>query len=177
MRFLLLLLLSSEAFGLNIVGRVGVDTRPVVVELMLLKAAEPQEIKMHIDTPGGSVLVMEEIYNVMKELKDLSHTFTCTIKRAYSAGFVIASMCDVRIAEPDASFMWHHAAYPYMGYINLPYINTSKKRLDKLQIKWDNLILESFIADLDIFKYIRDKEVYLTAEMMNKISPGYLRSK
>ena len=74
-------------------------------QLQLLDLAGPEPIKLWINTGGGSIVDALAIYDMIKIIDAPVLGIVCGA--CYSAGLLIISACDFRIATPRSTFFYH----------------------------------------------------------------------
>ncbi len=95
---------------LPIAGVIGQESTAALMALHLENArrSKAKVVVLEIDTPGGYALEAEEMVNLIINTKDLR--FVALVRRALSAGAVVAMACETVIVTPEATI---GAAMPY----------------------------------------------------------------
>jgi ATP-dependent protease ClpP protease subunit len=164
----------SANLRVDISGPVKKHTRDAVLALMLQAGPPPSVIELTIDTPGGRGDVMAEMVETMQALQARGHAIHCFIKRAYSAGFYIASACTKRFVLAESTFMWHNGWQMYVGPVNPIRLAKMLRIMAREQLKYDTFVRQTFRVSDEVFTYLRDKELILNVPTINKISPNYV---
>jgi ATP-dependent Clp protease protease subunit len=74
-------------------------------QLQLMDLAGPEPIRLWINTGGGSIVDALAIYDTIKIINAPVLGVVCGA--CYSAGLLIVSACDFRIATPRSTFFYH----------------------------------------------------------------------
>jgi ATP-dependent Clp protease protease subunit len=139
----------------------------IVAQLLFLEnAASGQEIKMYINSPGGSVDDGLAIYDTMNFIK--SPISTIVIGKAASMGAVLAAAGapGKRFILPNARIMIHQASGGFKGTSNEVEIMArelllARKKLDKILAHHSGQSLDKITQDTD-------KDTWLSASEAKK---------
>lgn len=113
-----------------------------------IKNKQFKEIRIGINSPGGSVLAGLDILAEMRNLKSDGYKIKCYVNNAYSMGFVLLTFCDERIGRDTSTFM-HHLTQINGGR---PKRNKKNKTLFKALDFFDNILKEEMAAKFGISK-------------------------
>ena len=117
-------------------------------------------IKIFLDTPGGSVIVMWSIVNAIR----LSKTPVWTINwcTAYSAGAIILAAGHKRFAMPGSTALVHSGSCYYSG--NQEQVDNAKKFFDKIGKEADDFLLERTKIDKKTFNKKKASDWYFSTQ-------------
>lgn len=121
---------------------------------------ERKPIKIFIDTPGGSVIIMWSIVNAIK----LSKTPVWTINwcTAYSAGATILAAGHKRFAMPGSTALVHSGSCYYGG--NQEQVDAAKKFFDRLGKEADEFLLAQTKIDKKTFNKKKASDWYFNTQ-------------
>jgi ATP-dependent protease ClpP protease subunit len=175
----ILLLFSVEVsaatkFDLRIVGPINPDLRPAITLLKAHEGSKEVPVRIYLNSPGGRVDIMEELIWVIDSLKESGYTVNCVIDRAISAAFIISSSCDNRFAFADSVFMYHEIWMFYPKPLNLKKLKELIVELEDMQAFWDTFVRKHFKVSDEVFRYMKEREVFLSAAQMKKLSPEWI---
>ena len=172
----LALLVAPSAWGFHAKLDSTIDThvRAEVAKLQSLKGTPVKTIRILIDTPGGRIDILNEIHQVVTDLKAEGKTVDCFIRKAYSAGFLLANACSERYACPQSTFMWHEGWFYYSGPISFSVAAQFMLAMLELQTEVDKVARETFKTTDEVFEYLKSHEVIFTAPEANHYSPGWI---
>ena len=132
-------------------------------------------IKLFVDTPGGSVIVMWSIVNAIRMSKTPVWTINwCT---AYSAGAVILAAGHKRFAMPGSTALVHSGSSYYSG--TQEQVDNAKKFFDKLGKEADEFLLSRTKIDKKTFNKKKAGDWYFTTQesldsgLVDKIIESY----
>ena len=121
---------------------------------------ERKPIKIFVDTPGGSVIVMWSIVNAIKMSKTPVWTINwCT---AYSAGAIILAAGHKRFAMPGSTALVHSGSCYYSG--NQEQVDNAKKFFDKIGKEADDFLLSRTKIDKKTFNKKKASDWYFTTQ-------------
>lgn len=121
---------------------------------------ERKPIKLFVDTPGGSVIVMWSIVNAIKMSKTPVWTINwCT---AYSAGAIILAAGHKRFAMPGSTALVHSGSCYYSG--NQEQVDNAKKFFDKIGKEADDFLLSRTKIDKKTFNKKKASDWYFTTQ-------------
>jgi ATP-dependent Clp protease protease subunit len=135
----------------------------VIAQLLFLDSkAKDQDIKIYINTPGGSVSAGMAIYDTMQHVK--SDVITICVGTAASMGAILLAggASGKRFALPNAEIMLHQVAGGFQGQatdikISAEHILSIKDKLNKILVKHTGQSLKKIEQDTD-------RDFYLTSE-------------
>jgi len=121
---------------------------------------ERKPIKIFVDTPGGSVIVMWSIVNAIKMSKTPVWTINwCT---AYSAGAIILAAGHKRFAMPGSTALVHSGSCYYSG--NQEQVDNAKKFFDKIGKEADDFLLSRTKIDKKTFNKKKAGDWYFNTQ-------------
>lgn len=132
----------------------------------LKKAREDKKVKaiiIRIDSPGGSVVASDEIWNEIIKTKKEKPVYASMSDVAASGGYYIAMACDTIIAHPAT-------ITGSIGVISM--IPNFSRMLDKLNITVDTISTNPSSQDLNLFLPFTKRQKEKLSEM---IKPIYFR--
>jgi len=167
---------ATTAPAIKIEGELNRASHATIPEQILDQvAAKVSEIRIELDTPGGSVEVMLSIMNAMDQARVNGIRLVCTVtKQAASAGFLIFNHCDKRYAHELASFMWHSVSVSLVGSYNLVALRALVSELEALQYWGNSLIQAQLKLPPVVFSEMWLTELTLTAPQLKAVAPHYL---
>lgn len=139
----------------------------IVAQLLFLEnAASGQEIKMYINSPGGSVDDGLAIYDTMNFIK--SPVSTIVIGKAASMGAVLAAAGapGKRFILPNARIMIHQASGGFKGTSNE--VEIMARELILARKKLDKILAHHSGQSLDKITQDTDKDTWLSASEAKK---------
>ena len=132
------------------------DVANTIIAQMLFLQSEDQEkdIKLYINTPGGSVSAGLAIYDTMQYLKPDVSTICVGTAASMGALLVAAGAKGKRIALPNAEIMIHQVMGAAEGQasdvkIHAEHILKTKDRLNEILVKHTGKSLKQVEADTD----------------------------
>ena len=167
---------NSTATAVKIEGELNRASHARIPEQILDQvAAKVPEIRIELNTPGGSVDTMFSILNAMDQARVNGIRLVCTVtKQAASAGFLIFNHCDKRYAHELASFMWHSVSVSLVGSYNLVALRALVSELEALQYWGNSLIQAQLKLPPVLFSEMWLTELTLTAPQLKALAPHYL---
>lgn len=100
---------------------------------------QPEPIKLHINSPGGSLPDTLAIVHVIKSMKTPIHTYVDSL--AASGAFILACIGVKRFAYKYSELMYHEAAY-HSGWMFLEEQKEYVKYVQRLQQFLDEIVIE-----------------------------------
>ena len=128
-----------------------------------------QAILIRIDSFGGCIYGLSDIYETLKTMRNPIATYTKS--KAMSAGAIVLACCaseGMRFASPNSSIMLHELSASSFG--NIQDIENETNMINKSNKKWMNILAKSMglKSAKDIRKLILEKgngrDLYLSAE-------------
>jgi ATP-dependent protease ClpP protease subunit len=113
---------------------------------------------VYINTPGGSLMTCLQL---MSYIKNFSHVVTIATGEAASAGFILWSLGDVRVADSYTSFMAHRESFGSYGKTQ-QHLNISHAS-ERLYTELYRDTVDKFLTE-DEVRDSKVTEVWLTAD-------------
>jgi ATP-dependent protease ClpP protease subunit len=167
---------NSTATTVKIEGELSRAAHAAIPEQILDQvAARVPEIRIELNTPGGSVDMMLSIMNAMDQARANGIRLVCTVtKQAASAGFLIFNHCDKRYAHELANLMWHSVSVYLVGSYNLVALRALVSELEALQYWGNSMIQAQLKLPPVLFSEMWLTELTLTAPQLKALAPHYL---
>jgi len=146
-----------------------VDGQTLHNETTLIRELD-RDIDLIIDTSGGYVEEFTSLGKSIKYIQRRGRKVNCYIKKAYSMGFYIMSMCDKRYFYRNAVVMTHN---PYRQVrsgtvvtvkIARELLNTAKRLHTQIQKTFKTIKYKQFVT----------QEAYLTVPMLLQYTPKFV---
>jgi ATP-dependent Clp protease protease subunit len=135
----------------------------VIAQLLFLDSkAKDQDIKIYINTPGGSVSAGMAIYDTMQHVK--SDVVTICVGTAASMGAILLAggAKNKRFALPNAEIMLHQVAGGFQGQATD--IKISAEHILKIKDKLNKILVKHTGQDLKKIEDDTDRDFYLTSD-------------
>ncbi len=138
----------------------------IIAQMLFLEAEEPEkDIKLYINSPGGSVPAGFAIYDTMQYVKCDVSTICIGLAASFGAFLLAGGAKGKRIALPNAEIMIHQPAVHGNGIqgqatdikITSDHIQKSKKRLNTILAENTGKSIEEVAA-------ATERDNYMTAE-------------
>ena len=138
----------------------------IIAQMLFLEAEEPEkDIKLYINSPGGSVSAGFAIYDAMQYVKCDVSTICIGLAASFGAFLLAGGAKGKRIALPNAEIMIHQPAVHGNGIqgqatdikITSDHIQKSKKRLNTILAENTGKSIEEVAA-------ATERDNYMTAE-------------
>ncbi len=138
----------------------------IIAQMLFLEAEEPEkDIKLYINSPGGSVSAGFAIYDTMQYVKCDVSTICIGLAASFGAFLLAGGAKGKRIALPNAEIMIHQPAVHGNGIqgqatdikITSDHIQKSKKRLNTILAENTGKSIEEAAA-------ATERDNYMTAE-------------
>ncbi|MFG6327692.1 MAG: ATP-dependent Clp endopeptidase proteolytic subunit ClpP [Lachnospiraceae bacterium] len=138
----------------------------IIAQMLFLEAEEPEkDIKLYINSPGGSVSAGFAIYDTMQYVKCDVSTICIGLAASFGAFLLAGGAKGKRIALPNAEIMIHQPAVHGNGIqgqatdikITSDHIQKSKKRLNTILAENTGKSIEEVAA-------ATERDNYMTAE-------------
>jgi ATP-dependent Clp protease protease subunit len=135
----------------------------VIAQMLFLASKDPKkDIKLYINSPGGSVTAALAIYDTMQYI-DCSISTVCVGLAASAAAIILASGTKgKRFALPNAEIMLHQVAGKLSGDAAL--IEITANQIVKLKTRLNRILAKHTGQDLKKIKKDTDRDFYLSAE-------------
>ena len=141
----------------------------IIAQMLFLASQDPKkDIKLYINTPGGSVTAGMAIYDTMQYVKCPISTVCVGLAGSMGATLLAAGEKGKRFALPNSQILLHQVAGGVTGEaveieITANQIIKIKERLNKILAKHTGQSLEKISKDTD-------RDFYLTAEEAKEYS-------
>ena len=132
----------------------------VIAQLLFLDNQSPEkDIKLYINSPGGSVTSGMAIYDTMQYIKSDVSTICVGMAASMAAVLLAAGKKGKRLALPNAEIMIHQVMGGMEGQaadikIHAEHILKIKGKLDKILVQHTNKTLSQIEKDTDRDKYM-----------------------
>lgn len=132
----------------------------VIAQLLFLDSEnKDQDIKLYINSPGGSVSAGLAIYDTMQYVKPHVSTICVGMAASMAAVILAGGEAGKRLSLPNAEMMIHQVMGGMEGQaadikIHAEHILQVKEKLDKILVKHTNKTLSQIEKDTDRDKYM-----------------------
>ena len=140
----------------------------LVIAQMLYLASKDQkrDIKLYINSPGGSVTAGLAIYDTMQYLKCPVSTICIGLTASMAAIILAAGSKGKRFALPNAEILLHQVAGGFQG--QAADIDITAKQIVKIKEKLNQILSLHTGQPIDRVEKDTDRDFYLTAEEAKK---------
>ena len=139
----------------------------VIAQMLYLTSKDPKkDIKLYINSPGGSVTAGLAIYDTMQYLKCPVSTICIGLTASMAAVILAAGTKGKRFALPNAEILLHQVAGGAQG--QAADIEITAKQIVKMKEKLNNILASHTGQPLDKVEKDTDRDFYLTAEEAKK---------
>ncbi len=140
----------------------------LVIAQMLYSASKDskRDIKLYINSPGGSVTAGLAIYDTMQYLKCPVSTICIGLTASMAAVILASGTKGKRFALPNAEILLHQVAGGVQG--QAADIEITAKQIVKMKEKLNNILAEHTGQPLNKITVDTDRDFYLTAEEAKK---------
>lgn len=190
-RFMLIaaLLLSKPAYSqgpktitlpenrtIEIIGDIDFPLLQKANDLKKMVSDSKAPIYILINSPGGSILAMDQFIGAMKIAKAHKVQLNCVVGViAASAAFDILTACDRRYALPTSLLLFHPPSVTLMGFYRTSDIELIYQELSKSEKKTiDNLVKVTGIPSPVFLKHFYDETLFVAPELIKIARPGFL---
>lgn len=146
---------------------IRVKNEAIILSNMALKYKESHEslycdqIVFRINSPGGDLYKLFEIFDLIDILKDEGVYFSAEVSSiAYSAGFYLLMKMDERYIGEWASVMYHSMLTAH-DYINIYDAFDDVDKKIKLQKKLDQLVLDNTSIPKELLEKHQKQDLYM----------------
>lgn len=139
----------------------------IIAQLLFLESQDPEkDIKLYINSPGGSVTAGLAIYDTMQYIKPPVSTICVGIAASMAATLLASGAPEKRFTLPNAEIMIHQVMGGVEGQavdikIAAEHILRVKDRLNRILVKHTNQPLQKIENDTD-------RDHFMTAEEARK---------
>jgi ATP-dependent Clp protease protease subunit len=135
----------------------------VIAQMLYLTSKDPKrDIKLYINSPGGSVTAGLAIYDTMQFLKCPVSTICIGLTASMAAVILSAGTKGKRFALPNAEILLHQVAGGAQG--QAADIEITAKQIVKMKEKLNQILSSHTGQPLDKVQKDTDRDFYLTAE-------------
>ncbi len=139
----------------------------VIAQMLYLASKDPKrDIKLYINSPGGSVTAGLAIYDTMQFLKCPVSTISFGLTASMAAVLLAAGTKGKRFALPSAEILLHQVAGGAQG--QAADIEITAKQIMKMKAKLNQILSDKTGQPLDKVEKDTDRDFYLTAEEAKK---------
>ena len=140
----------------------------IVIAQMLYLTSKDQkrDIKLYINSPGGSVTAGLAIYDTMQYLKCPVSTICIGLTASMAAIILAAGSKGKRFSLPNAEILLHQVAGGFQG--QAADIDITAKQIVKIKEKLNQILSLHTGQPLDRVEKDTDRDFYLTAEEAKK---------
>ena len=138
-------------------------------------SATPGDINLFINSPGGSVIIMNLMLSAMEAAQATGSTIKCaTPVYAASAAFTILAACDVRYVLRNSMLLFHPVRTPVMAIVKAKDAKEMAAELDEIDQALINYLLSKLDMDRKLFLKAFYDEKFWTASDLALHAPGFL---
>ena len=135
----------------------------VVAQLLFLEAEDPEkDIRLYINSPGGSVTAGFAIYDTMQYIKCDVSTICIGMAASMGAFLLSGGTKGKRMALPNAEIMIHQPLGGAQGQATE--IEIAAKHILKTKEKLNKILAENCNQPLDVIAKDTDRDNWMTAE-------------
>jgi ATP-dependent Clp protease protease subunit len=135
----------------------------VIAQMLFLEARDPQkDIRLYINTPGGSVTAGLAIYDTMQYVKCPISTVCIGLAASMGATLLAAGTKGKRYALPNSQVLLHQVAGGVTG--EAVEIEITAKQIIKIKEKLNKILARHTGQPLSKIEKDTDRDFYLSAE-------------
>ncbi len=139
----------------------------VIAQMLYLASKDPKrDIKLYINSPGGSVTAGLAIYDTMQFIKCPVSTICIGLTASMAAIILAAGTKGKRFALPNAEILLHQVAGGFQG--QAVEIEITAKQIIKMKGKLNQILSSHTGQSLDKVEKDTDRDFYLTSEEAQK---------
>ena len=139
----------------------------VIAQMLYLASKDPKrDIKLYINSPGGSVTAGLAIYDTMQYLKCSVSTICIGLTASMAAVILASGTKGKRFSLPNAEILLHQVAGGMQG--QAADIEITAKQIVKMKEKLNNILSKHTGQPIDKVEKDTDRDFYLTAEEAKK---------
>jgi len=144
-----------------------INANVVIAQILYLASKDPKrDIKLYINSPGGSVTAGLAIYDTMQYVKCPVSTICVGLTGSMAAIILAAGTKGKRFALPNAEILLHQVAGGVTG--QAVEIEITAKQIVKLKEKLNKILASHTGQPLEKVEKDTDRDFYLTAEEAKK---------
>jgi len=134
----------------------------IIAQMLYLVSKDPKkDIKLYINSPGGSVTAGLAIYDTMQYLKCPVSTICIGMTASMAAIILAAGTKGKRFALPNAEIMLHQVAGGFQGQASD--IDITAKQIVKIKAKLNKILSSHTGQPIDRVEKDTDRDFYMTA--------------
>jgi len=135
----------------------------IIAQLLFLASKDPKkDIKLYINTPGGSVTAGLAIYDTMQYVKSPISTVCIGLAGSMGATLLAAGKKGKRFALPNSEILLHQVAGGVKG--QAAEIEITAKQIVKIKNKLNKILAKHTSQPLSKIEKDTDRDFYLSAE-------------
>lgn len=139
----------------------------VIAQMLYLASKDPKrDIKLYINSPGGSVTAGLAIYDTMQYIKCPVSTICIGLTASMAAIILASGTKGKRFALPNAEILLHQVAGGFQG--QAVEIEITAKQIIKMKEKLNQILSSHTGQSLDKVEKDTDRDFYLTSEEAKK---------
>jgi len=135
----------------------------VIAQMLFLASKDPEkDIKLYINTPGGSVTAGMAVYDTMQYVKPDISTVCIGLAASMGATLLASGAKGKRFALPNSQVLLHQVAGGVTG--EAVEIEITAKQIVKIKEKLNNILAKHTGQPLSKIERDTDRDFYLSAE-------------
>src|SRR3989338_3152042 len=135
----------------------------VIAQMLYLVSKDPKkDIKLYINSPGGSVTAGLAIYDTMQYLKCPVSTICIGLTASMAAIILAAGTKGKRFSLPNAEILLHQVMGGFQGQASD--IDITAKQIVKIKAKMNQILASHTGQPIDRVEKDTDRDFYMTAE-------------
>lgn len=135
----------------------------IIAQMLYLVSKDPKkDIKLYINSPGGSVTAGLAIYDTMQYLKCPVSTICIGLNASMAAIILASGTKGKRFALPNSEIMLHQVAGGFQGQASD--IDITAKQIGKIKGKLNQILSSHTGQPIDRVEKDTDRDFYMTAE-------------
>jgi len=141
----------------------------IIAQMLFLESQDPKkDIKLYINSPGGSVTAGMAIYDTMEYLKPDVSTMCVGVAASMGAFLLAAGENKKRYALPNAEILIHQIHVPGGVEGQATDIEIAAKQIMKIKENMNNILAKHTGQPLSKIEKDTDRDFWLTAEEAKK---------
>jgi len=139
----------------------------IIAQILFLASKDPKkEIRLYINSPGGSVTSGMAIYDTMQYVDCPISTVCIGLAASMGAVLLASGTHGKRYALPNSEIMLHQVAGGFQGEASA--VKITADQILKIQAKLARILAEHTGQKLDVIKRDTDRDFYLSAQDAQK---------
>jgi ATP-dependent Clp protease, protease subunit len=139
----------------------------IIAQILFLASKDPKkEIRLYINSPGGSVTSGMAIYDTMQYVDCPISTVCIGLAASMGAVLLASGAPGKRYALPNSEIMLHQVAGGFQG--EAAAIKVTADQILKIQAKLAQILADHTGQKLDVIKRDTDRDFYLSAQDAQK---------